>query len=113
MTALLFTYGTLQLPAVQRAVFGREITGRAAVLIGFRRETVRIADETVVGLSGATEHPILVRTNDPADRIHGAAYALDDAQLAAADVYETDAYARLPVTLASGEAAFVYARAEP
>lgn len=110
VTSRLFTYGTLQLAHVQRALFGRAIEGEPAVLAGYARETIEMTDETVLGLSRTATHAILRATGDRADRIEGKVYALSEAELAAADAYETDAYARLVVELEDGSAAFVYAR---
>ncbi|QEO14885.1 gamma-glutamylcyclotransferase [Agromyces intestinalis] len=109
MVERLFSYGTLRLPHVQRETFGGQLPTRADALVGWRLRMLRIADPAVVALSGEAEHPILERTGDPADRVEGAVLELTAAQLAAADAYEVDDYARVPVTLASGLDAWVYA----
>ena len=41
---LLFSYGTLQLPAVQLATFGRLLAGSADLLPGFRLDMLEITD---------------------------------------------------------------------
>lgn len=104
----LFSYGTLRLADVQQALFDRRLREEADALPGYRLDTIEIADQTVVGLSGSATHLIVRATGDAADRIEGAALAIIAADLPAADAYETDAYRRVEVTLASGRRAFVY-----
>lgn len=108
---LVFSYGTLQLPAVQRARFGRELIGVPDALPGYRLETVEITDPSVIAESGSARHPIAVRTGDPADRVDGTALTLTDTDLKAADDYEVDDYIRVRTTLASGSAAWIYVEA--
>ncbi len=108
MTHLLFSYGTLRYPAVQEATFGRRMPMRDAVLPGYVLDTVVIGDARVVELSGSAEHPFARRTGDPADVVDGVVIELTDAELAAADDYEVDDYARVSVTLAGGETAWMY-----
>ena len=67
-----------------------------------------LSDADVVALSGQEVHTIACRTSDPADRIPGVVFLLDAAEIEATDLYETDAYARVEVALASGMRAFVY-----
>lgn len=105
----LFSYGTLQLPVVQRDVFGGPVAGEADALVGYRIETVRINDPRVVALSGSDVHKLAVETGNDADRVPGTVFALTPAQLAAADAYETDDYVRVSVRLASGRDAWLYA----
>ena len=104
----LFSYGTLQLPDVQRATYGRLLKGEADTLIGYRLEPVVISSPEVVGISGLEVHTIARRSGDPADRVTGVVFRLTAAELEATDAYETDAYARVEVALASGARAFVY-----
>jgi len=108
MRISLFAYGTLQLPQVQRATFGRLLDGTADVLVGYALAPLAISDAEVVRLSGAAVHQIARRTGDPGDRIGGLVLAITAAELAAADGYEVDVYARAAVTLASGARAFAY-----
>jgi hypothetical protein len=51
---LLFSYGTLRDPAVQRANFGREPAGREDRLPGYAQRLVEIGDPEVVRVSGET-----------------------------------------------------------
>ena len=104
----LFSYGTLQLPEVQCATYGRLLEGAPDVLIGYRLEPVVISSAEVVGISGLEVHTIARRSGAPADRVPGVVFRLTDAELEATDRYETDAYARVEVALASGARAFVY-----
>jgi hypothetical protein len=104
----LFSYGTLQLPEVQRANYGRILEGRPDALAGYRLEPLVISSPEVVGISGLEVHTIARRTGDPADIIEGVVFTLSQAELDATDLYETDAYARIEVALASGARAFVY-----
>ncbi|HLT27825.1 MAG TPA: gamma-glutamylcyclotransferase family protein [Zeimonas sp.] len=105
---LLFSYGTLQLESVQLATFGRLLTGEPDELVGYERSVVRIDDEDVVAASGSAEHPIVRRNGRTDSRVKGTVFELTDAELAAADRYETDAYRRVAAPLASGRKAWVY-----
>lgn len=104
----LFSYGTLQLRDVQLATFGRELRGTPDALTGFRIDTIEIDDPTVVTLSGKATHLVLRPTDDAAARVDGAIFELSDAELAAADDYETAAYARVAAVSVSGAETFVY-----
>ena len=104
----LFSYGTLQMPEVQRATYGRLLEGRPDVLTGYRLVPLTITNPEVVALSGEPVHMIACRTGDSADRIAGVVYAITPAELEATDDYEGDAYARIEVQLESGASAFVY-----
>jgi len=50
-TELVFSYGTLQLEAVQLATFGRKLVGTADVLPGFAQSMMKIDDPDVVATS--------------------------------------------------------------
>jgi len=49
----LFSYGTLQDPAVQLANFGRRLGGQPDALPGFRRDLIEIIDPAVLRTSGS------------------------------------------------------------
>ena len=104
----LFSYGTLQLEAVQRAVFGRLITGEADAMVGWTQVPLTITDQSVIETSGKAVHTIAKKTGDPSDRVPGVVYFITAADLEAADRYEVDAYGRVEVDLASGRRAWVY-----
>jgi len=111
-TVHLFSYGTLRQPEVQTAVFGRTLEGRVDVLVGFSVHTLTITDPEVVALSGKSEHRVLRRTGDPADRVEGVIFVITGAELAAADDYEVDDYARVATVSAGGVETFVYVLAK-
>ncbi|MGO1070847.1 gamma-glutamylcyclotransferase family protein [Lysobacter sp. CA199] len=109
-TERLFSYGTLQLPAVQQATFGRLLQGRSDALVGFRRSMVEIDDPQVVATSGQTHHPIVEASGDAHDRVEGLVFAISAQELARADAYEVDDYERVDAALASGQRAWVYVK---
>src|ERR1044071_10071150 len=91
---LLFSYGTLQLEAVQLSNFGRTLVGTPDVLPGFEQQLIEINDPTTVGLSGKTHHYIAVYTGRRIDSISGTVYELTPADVERADRYEAAAYQR-------------------
>ncbi len=105
---LLFSYGTLQQEGVQRSTFGRLLKGSADALIGYAQSTVKIEDADVVAKSGKSHHPIVAYTGAGEDRVAGTVFEITEAELAAADSYEVDAYKRALAPLASGRRAWVY-----
>jgi gamma-glutamylcyclotransferase (GGCT)/AIG2-like uncharacterized protein YtfP len=111
-TELLFSYGTLRLPEVQRSTFGRELDGRPDAIIGFDLDYVTISDPQVVAVSGSDRHPILRRSDAPDACVPGTVFAISEEELAAADTYEVDAYRRISVPLRSGARAWVYVFAD-
>ena len=99
-----FSYGSLQTPAVQLATFGRRLAGLADSLAGFELGTVQHGDR---------RHANLKRCAQAECRVSGMVFELSDAELQTADAYEhADAYTRIAVTLASGLEAWVYVDAE-
>jgi GNAT superfamily N-acetyltransferase len=104
---LLFSYGTLQDPAVQQALFGRRVDTAVDRLRGFTLESVVITDPAVIEASGSDRHPML-RRGDRTDEVAGSALMLKPAELAIADRYEAENYVRTLVTLTSGRSAYVY-----
>lgn len=107
-TERLFSYGTLQLPDVQRATFGRLLNGTPDDLVGFAQEMVEITDPDVLATSGQRFHPIVRQTSNPTDRVAGVVFEITSAELASSDEYEVDDYARVEAQLASGLTAWVY-----
>lgn len=104
----LFSYGTLQQPAVQIETFGETILGQPDALVGFTKTMIEITDPDVLVLSGERFHPIVTKTQDPKDEVSGTVFALTAEQLAKADAYEVDDYERVKVTMASGKSAWLY-----
>ncbi|EDX80692.1 MULTISPECIES: gamma-glutamylcyclotransferase family protein [Brevundimonas] len=120
MTAevLLFAYGTLQDPAVQTAVFGRDLgPGAPDRLSGFRLSHIPIDeppvdDPQITAETGLTHYPILIPTPDAAPPVPGRLYPVAPADLTAADAYEGEDYRRVRVTTEAGVGAWVYVAAE-
>jgi hypothetical protein len=108
-TVPLFSYGTLKLPRVQLATYGRRLEGKADVLCGYRLIPLRIDDPEVVRASGQEIHLIARETGDAADRIEGMLFMLTEDELAKTDDYEVADYRRVEVCLESGANAFIYA----
>ena len=108
VTELLFSYGTLRQPGVQRSIFGRELDGRADAIVGYDLEYVTITDPRVIAASGSDRHPILKPTDRADAAVEGTVYAVSDGELGAADDYEVDDYTRIAVPLRSGGQAWVY-----
>lgn len=104
----LFSYGTLQLPKVQRANYGRLLEGRADALVGWALVPLEIKDAEVIRLSGLAVHTIARWTGEADDRITGMVFAITGQELEATDRYEVAAYGRVEVELESGTRAFVY-----
>jgi len=108
----LFSYGTLQLPQVQRAVYGRVLEGRPDALAGWALRPFEIQDAEVVRLSGLAVHTIAQWTGNGEDRIPGQVFTLTAEELEATDRYEVDSYGRVEAELESGMTAFLYVAAD-
>lgn len=111
-TENLFSYGTLQLPSVQQATFGRALSGAPDTLVGYSLSALAIADASVVATSGEASHPIIRATHNHSDVVHGTVFKVTMRELEAADAYEVDDYRRVRVELVSGEEAWVYVAAD-
>ena len=107
-TISLFSYGTLQLPEVQQANYGRLLDGQADAMVGWAVVPLEITDPEVIRLSGLAVHTIARKTGNPDDRIRGVVFRITPEELEATDRYEVDAYGRVEVELESGRRAFVY-----
>lgn len=107
---LLFSYGTLQLESVQRAQFGRLLEGSDDMLAGYAVIDIQIRDPAVLDASGIEIHRALV-PDASAPPIPGKVFRLTDAELASADIYESENYRRERAGLASGAVAWVYVKA--
>ena len=71
----LFSYGTLQQRDVQLANYGRKLIGQADALIGYRLDTIIIADPHVVELSGKSVHTIAWGSANPDNRVVGTVFS--------------------------------------
>ena len=107
----LFSYGTLQLTAVQLQTFGRELRGGPAEILGFALGVCHVEDPAFVEKSGKADHAIVRFTGDDRDRVRGTVLEVTEEELARADTYEPAGYTRVEATLASGGRAWVYAAA--
>jgi hypothetical protein len=107
-TEFLFSYGTLQLEAVQMATFGRQLTGTSDTLRGFELVLLKIEDPTVVAISGKADHTIARFTGHSADVVSGTVFAVSPNEIQKADNYEVAAVKRVAVVLQSGVRAWAY-----
>ena len=97
-TEYLFTYGTLQKENIQLTVFSRTLSGFIDVLPGYK-----LSDEKVVGV-----YPVMHRSENPADFVHGRVFMCSSKEILEADKYEGPAYKRVKVVLNSGTSAWAY-----
>lgn len=104
----LFSYGTLQLEAVQMATFGRQLTGTSDVLRGFEVVPLKIEDPAVVAISGKAYHTMARFTGRASDVVAGTVFAVTADEITNADKYEVAAVKRVAVVLQSGARAWVY-----
>jgi hypothetical protein len=107
-TERLFSYGTLQLEAVQMATFGRSLTGTSDALSGFELVDLTIEDPKVVAISGKSHHTMAKLTGRASDVISGTVFTVTPDEIQDADKYEVPAVKRVAVVLQSGARAWVY-----
>ncbi len=107
-TELLFSYGTLQLEAVQMATFGRRLAGTGDALGGFELVSLKIEDQTVIAISGKAVHTMASFTGRASDVISGTVFAVTPDEIRNADTYEVPAVKRVAVVLQSGVRAWAY-----
>ena len=108
---LLFSYGTLQQPAVQFSTFGRSLQGEPDELVGFEKSLFQIKDPQFVAVSGKTHHAIVKKNGRNESRVTGMVFEVTESEIIQADQYEPAGYKRISTTLASGKIAWVYADA--
>lgn len=104
----LFSYGTLQLEAVQMATFGRRLTGPRDALPGFELVSLQIEDPAVVAISGEAQHTMAKFTGRVSDVVSGTVFAVTRQEVLNADGYEVPAVKRVAVVLQSGTRAWAY-----
>jgi hypothetical protein len=109
----LFSYGTLQLEAVQMATFGRRLAGAPDALQGFELVSLAIRDPAVVAISGKARHTMARFTGRSADVVSGTVFAVTAGDIENADKYEVAAVTRVAVVLQSGVRAWAYVDARP
>jgi gamma-glutamylcyclotransferase (GGCT)/AIG2-like uncharacterized protein YtfP len=107
----LFSYGTLQLEAVQLSCFGRRLRGHHDAMPGYKTEMLRIVDAETVRLSGKEFHPVVIPTGNPSDEVQGTLLEITETELLAADRYEVEDYKRVEAQMKSGCRAWVYVKA--
>jgi hypothetical protein len=107
-TEFLFSYGTLQLAEVQLSLFGRRLAGSSDVLEGFKHVPLQIDDQTVVEISGKSQHTMASFTGRAADTVSGSVLGLTAEEIRRADGYEVPAVTRVAVRLRSGVRAWAY-----
>jgi len=107
-TELLFSYGTLQLEAVQVATFHRQLAGTSDALRGFDLVLLKIEDPTVVAISGNAHHTMARFTGRASDVVSGTVFAVTPDEIQNADKYEVAAVKRVAVVLQSGIRAWAY-----
>jgi gamma-glutamylcyclotransferase (GGCT)/AIG2-like uncharacterized protein YtfP len=108
----LFSYGTLQSKQVQLDVFGRVLNGQPDILIGYKKELIKIKEHSDDRSNSEGEYVTLIGTGDDVDMIEGVVFLVTEAELQKADEYETDAYKKVEVLLQSGNKAWVYVKKE-
>src|SRR5450432_3367340 len=105
---LLFSYGTLQLEAVQMATFGRQLSGTSDALCGFELVPLEIEDETVIAISGKRQHTTARFTGRDSDVVFGTVFSVTPDEITNVDEYEVAAVARVAIVLLSGGRAWTY-----
>ncbi len=108
----LFSYGTLQLEAVQVATFGRPLAGVRDALQRFEVVSLTIEDPKVVAISGMAQHTMARFTGRSSDLVSGTVFAVTSQEIHSADLYEVAAVMRVAVVLQSGLRAWAYVDAQ-
>lgn len=96
---LIFLYGLMMDPVVQKRVLGKIIRGKSDVLVGYKRDKLllnRVRYTTLVPEEGGL--------------IEGQVYKVSREELHRIDLYETKAYRRIEVMLRSGTKAWTYVK---
>ncbi|MCP2027734.1 gamma-glutamylcyclotransferase (GGCT)/AIG2-like uncharacterized protein YtfP [Flavobacterium sp. HSC-32F16] len=99
----LFSYGTLRSKQIQMQVFNKVLTGTADQLLGYKLKSLQIEEEF-----GMADYVVAVASENPSEIIHGVVFNVSNADLAKVDLFESNAYKRVQVTLKSGITAWVY-----
>ena len=95
----LFTYGTIRNPRVQKRLLGETINGTPDSIKGYCKSKISIEGE---------QYPVL--KPKPKSSVRGTVLEVSKKELKILDDYETDAYKRSEVRLASGHHAWTYKR---
>ena len=106
---LLFSYGVMQSAEVQLDLFGHVVPSRPSFLTGYTVDYAEVEDHRVADACDRSVLPVLRRTGNPVDKVIGTVLSLTDAEVEAADEYQAPLlYRRIEVTLAGGQAGWVY-----
>lgn len=103
-----FSYGTLQLDAVQQAIFGHRLSGKPDRLRKYSLSTLQISNPDVIATSGIAEHSVALYTGNDVDFVDGMVFDLSEDDLVLADAYEAADYKRIQIQLDSGTLAWLY-----
>jgi hypothetical protein len=104
----LFSYGTLQIEALQLEILGRVLTGFADGLPFFTQSVLEVIDGLHVAASRKVRYPIARYSGRHTDVVLGTALRVTMAELRKTDGYEGAAYKRVACVLRSGVCAWVY-----
>ena len=96
----LFSYGTLRSKQIQMQLFNKVLTGTKDQLLGHKLKSLQIEEEF-----GMADYVVAVPTNEASDPIHGIVFNILATDLAKVDIFESNAYKRVQVTLKSGTVA--------
>lgn len=96
---IIFVYGTLCNPKIQKCVIGRVIESSPDRLSGFKLGNITL---------GINDYPIIEKSEKSDAIIDGIVLHVTDSELIKMDKYETDAYKRVKVLLESGIESWVY-----
>jgi gamma-glutamylcyclotransferase (GGCT)/AIG2-like uncharacterized protein YtfP len=107
MTQYLFSYGTLQLPKVQKETYARLLVGRKDILPQYKLDEIEITNIEVLKKSNKKFHPIAVRGSE-LDFIEGVIFEITEQELLETDKYEVSGYIRVLEEFMSGQKAWVY-----
>ena len=99
----LFSYGTLRSKQIQMELFNKVLTGTKDQLLNHKLKSLQIEEEF-----GMADYVVAVPTEDTTDPIHGIVYNISPSDLAKIDIFESNAYKRVEVTLKSGIVAWIY-----
>ena len=99
----LFSYGTLRSKQIQMQLFNKLLKGTQDQLLGYKLKSLQIEEEF-----GMADYVVAVPSEDSSDPIHGIVYNISPSDLAKVDIFESNAYKRVEVTLKSGVVAWIY-----
>lgn len=101
MKHLVFAYGTLRDPVVRNTVIGRKVHTKTDFLQGYCMEEIFLDGKT---------YPIINKSVVSKNPVRGEVFEVFTNELRLIDIYESEAYKREKVILASGREAWVYVK---